>query len=76
MWIMHVQAYLLHGVEEVRPSDSKVLQCAGETPVGEWIADQLTIRSGELAFDIHQHRDRLAVGHPSTLEDVLGVLLL
>ena len=37
--VMHMQAHLLHGVGELGPGDSEVLQGPGDAPIGRGVVD-------------------------------------
>jgi len=72
---MHVQTRLLHGEGKVRARNSQVLQRPSQTPVRLGIVDHWSI-GREFALSVDWCCSRLAVCHPSALENVLGVALL
>jgi hypothetical protein len=73
--VMHVEAHLLDGVGDVRPSEDEVLQGPNKASVASRIGDR-GARSGDLALRVHWGRAGLALSHASALEEVDSVLLL
>jgi hypothetical protein len=73
---MHVEARLLHREGEVGAHDGEILECPGQTAVALGIVDWCAIIGGELPFGIDWSWCKLAIRHPSVIENVLSVSLL
>jgi hypothetical protein len=75
-WIIHLKADLMHDIGEVRAGERQVLEGSGEAPE----VSQLSIRRPRLSEDlgicIHQHQNRLAVHHASSLKNIESKLML
>ena len=38
-WVMHIQAYLLHSIGDVRSGEGQVLESTHQTLIGRWISN-------------------------------------
>lgn len=72
-WVVHVETRPLDRVGNVRARDGQVLKGARQAAIELGVEHWWTVRHGELALGIEGRTDRLAVRHPSTVEDVLGI---
>jgi hypothetical protein len=68
---------MLNNVSEVWPGESEVLQGSSRTPVGSRISHRIN----KVAQSSRQHRlsvkrsgRRLAINHPSSLQNIKGIL--
>jgi hypothetical protein len=64
---MHVEADLLHGVLQLRASESQVLQTTNNGVIVRHIRSRRSSGSGELGVRVDRSGRRRAVKHPSTL---------
>ena len=71
VWIVHMQAGLLHRKCKVRSCHGQVHERAGQASVGGGIIDRCTI-GGEFAFGVNRCMSWLTIMHDSMLQDVLG----
>ena len=61
---------------EIRPGEGEILQGTGEAPVGSWISHGITQISRQLHLSIDRSGARLAISHPSPLQNIECVLPL
>jgi hypothetical protein len=73
---MHVEAGLLLREGEVGAHDGEILEHPSQTTVAIGIVDWCAIIDGDLPFGIDWSWCRLAIRHPSAIENVLSVSLL
>jgi hypothetical protein len=74
--VVHVEAYLLHGISDVGARERQVLEGTSKTSVLRRIGDRRASLSGELGRCVHGSRRRVAGAHASTLEYLESVLSL
>jgi len=67
---------LLNGISEIRPGESEVLQGSSKTPVGSRISHGITQSSRQLFLSVDRSRARLAISHPSPLQNIKCILPL
>jgi hypothetical protein len=67
---------LLDSIGEVRPGESEVLLVCSKTPIGSRIGHNITQSSRQLHLSVNRSGARLAVSHPSMLQDIKGILTL
>jgi hypothetical protein len=65
-----MKANLLKGICEVRSGKSEVLQGSSKTPVGNRISHEITHSSRQLHLSVNMNGTRLAISHPSPLQDI------
>lgn len=75
-WSMHEEAHLLDSVGDVRSGESQIPKGVGKAALEGWIREGRTIRSREFLFGVYRCGDGIALGHVSTLEDFIVILLL
>jgi hypothetical protein len=73
---MHVKAYLLNGVGDVRTCEGEILKCTSQAAILRTIWKQVTITCGELSLSVDRGRGRVTLSHTSTLQNISSVLLL
>jgi len=73
--IMHEQTDLLNGESNVRSGEGKPRKSANQDAILTGVIHRRAI-IGELGTCVHRSQARLAVLHPSTLQDVEDVLTL
>jgi hypothetical protein len=75
---MHVKTDLLNSVGNVRPSEGKILQGAGETAEvsGLRIPQECASGSRQLGISVDRSRGRLAIGHACPVQNIQHVLVL
>ena len=66
---------LLHCVRDIRPGEGEVLKRTGQTPESSGISNWRTLSSRDLGLSVNRSGARLAVSHPSTLQDVQNIVL-
>ena len=71
---MHVETCLLHGVGDVWPRESEILERPDDAAVERRISHWLACAGGELALDINWRGSRRAGRHAGPIEDVLSIL--
>jgi hypothetical protein len=74
--IMHVEADLLNGIGDVRPSEGEVLKGPGKTPVRSGVVHRWSLSLRQLALKVDRGGAGLAIRHPSPLQDIPSVLPL
>jgi hypothetical protein len=75
-WIMHVEADLLDGVDDVGAGERWVLEGPGEAPEVSRVSNRRPRLSGDLGLRVHWHQNRLAVHHTSSLKNIESKLTL
>jgi hypothetical protein len=73
---MHVEADLLHGVLQLRASESQVLQATNNGAIVRRIRSPRSRGGGELGVRVDRSGRRRAIKHSSTLENILSILML
>jgi len=73
--IMHEQTGLLNGKNNVRSSEGNPQKSANKAAILTGVIHRRAV-IGELGTCVHRSQARLAVLHPSTLQDVEDVLTL
>jgi hypothetical protein len=73
---MHVEADLLHGVLQLRASESQVLQATNNGAILRRIRSRRSSGGGELGVLVDRSGRMRAIKHPSTLKNILSVLTL
>jgi hypothetical protein len=73
---MCVEADLLDGVGEVRVGECQVLEGPDEDPEVSRISNRKLGLGGDLGLHVHRRRNRLAVHHASSLENIESKLTL
>jgi hypothetical protein len=71
-----MKADLLSSVGEVRLGESEVLQGSSKTLVCSKISDRITQSSRKLCLSVNRSGPRLAISHPSSLQNIKRILLL
>jgi hypothetical protein len=74
--IMYVKADLLHGVGDVRPCESQVLEGAHKAAVGCGISNSRTNISRDFGTSVDWGGARIAGAHAVALQDVQSILTL
>jgi hypothetical protein len=73
---MHVEAYLLDGVGDVRAGECQVLAGPGKAPEVSRISNRRPRFGGDLGLRVHRCRNRFAVHHASSLKNIESKLTL
>ena len=71
-----MKAHLLHGILDLRSSQSEVLESTNDRPIEDSIRSRRTIRGRKLGLHITRSSGGLAVKHAGTLEELVSVLSL
>jgi hypothetical protein len=74
--VVHMQAYLLNSIDDIRTSESEILQSTSDTAVVSRIRHRRTISSRQLGVSVHRSAAGLAVAHASVVEDIQQLLSL
>jgi len=75
-WSMHMKAYLLNGVSNVRPGESEVLEGAHKAAVVGGVSNRGAGISRYLCTSVNWGGAGLAIAHAMASEDVQYVLAL
>jgi hypothetical protein len=67
---------LLNNVGEVRSGESEVPQGSSKTPVCSRISHRITQSTTKLRLSVNRSGAGLAISHPSSLQNIKGILLL
>lgn len=73
---MHMKTHLLHGILDLRSSQSEVLESTNDRPIKSNIGSRRTIRDRKLGLRINKRSGGLAVKHAGALEELMSVLPL
>ena len=71
-----MKTHLLHGILDLRSSQSEVLESINDRPIESSIRSRRTIRGRKLGLRINRRSSGLAVKHAGTLQDLMSILLL
>jgi hypothetical protein len=74
--IMHMEAYLLDGVGDVRASERRVLEGLSDAPELSWISKRRPRSGRDVGMRVNGRRGWLAVHHANTLKGVESELAL
>jgi hypothetical protein len=74
--IIHMDADLLDGVDDVGVGERQVLEGLSEALELSRISNGRLRSVGDLGLCVHRHRDRLAVHYASALKDIESKLVL
>ena len=73
---MHMKTHLLHGILDLRLSQSKVLKSTNDRPIESSIRSRRTICGKKLGLRINRRSGGLAVKHAGALQELMSVLPL
>ena len=73
---MHMKTHLLHGILDLRSSQSEVLESTNDRLIESSIRSRRTIRGRKLGLRINRRSGGLAIKHVGALQELMSVLPL